>query len=380
MVQNPYYNNSARTVYANDYATGSMRTWLNDDFYNTAFTSTEQSGIATTSLDNSAWPGYSQYNSASTNDKLFLLSYSDSLNTAYGFSSSISNYDTARRAQGSDYAKCQGLYTHSSAGEYYGHSLWWLRSPGIYSNLASYVYDDGYVSNLSNVYHTDIGVRPAFKISNLSSLIFTSSKSKSETAASVGTKSARAVLTASGSSSGKSYVTCNGATAGSRYTLIVTTGTLDGLTPSSLLYIGQQTAAGTSLCFGFTPRTSEAANAYITGSFSGGTYSEADTVMPTATISPAPAELNYKSSATLTAALDTSVVSIAAVKWSSDNANVATVDENGKVYAAGRGSAVITAEVTTDDGAVYTAESTVTVKYSFFQWILVILLFGWIWY
>ena len=183
---NPYYNNSAKTVYANDYATSSMRTWLNGLFLQTAFTGAQQSDITTTALDNSAVPGYSQYNSASTNDKLFLLSYSDSINTAYGFSSSTSTYDTARRAQGSDYAKCQGLYVYSSQNEYYGNSNWFLRSPGYDSRRASRVRDYGDVYSDYLVDGTDVGVRPAFKISNLSSLIFTSSEAVAVTGVSLG--------------------------------------------------------------------------------------------------------------------------------------------------------------------------------------------------
>ena len=166
----PYYNSSACTAYANDYATSSMRTWLNDDFYNTAFTSTEQSDVKTTALDNSAYPGYSQYNSASTNDKLFLLSYSESTNTAYGFSSSTASSAT-RYAQGSDYAKCQGLYVYSSPGSGYDkNSDWFLRSPGGYSNRVSNVGSSGHVSSRDIVDNTSIGVRPAFKFSSLSSL------------------------------------------------------------------------------------------------------------------------------------------------------------------------------------------------------------------
>ena len=63
--------------------------------------------------------------------------------------------------------------------------------------------------------------------------------------------------------------------------------------------------------------------------------------------------------------------------WTSSNTKVATVDENGNVYAAGTGSATIT--VTSADGKV---NETVDVKvsYTVLQWIIVIVLFGWIWY
>ncbi|NLB81260.1 MAG: hypothetical protein GX800_06565 [Clostridiaceae bacterium] len=174
-----YYNNPACTVYANDYATSSMRTWLNGPFLQTAFTSSEQSVVKTTALDNSAYPGYPQYNSASTNDKLFLLSYSESTNAAYGFSAD--NWDDdhpARYAQGIDYAKSQGLWVNNSPGsDYDKNSEWFLRSPGGYYCNVSNVYYDGNVYFNYLVYNTHFGVRPAFKISNPASLKSASSGS-----------------------------------------------------------------------------------------------------------------------------------------------------------------------------------------------------------
>lgn len=68
------------------------------------------------------------------------------------------------------------------------------------------------------------------------------------------------------------------------------------------------------------------------------------------------------------------------VKYSSSNTKVATVDENGKVYAAKKGSATITCTVTDSNGNTVQDTCKVTVKYSFGQWLIKILLFGWIWY
>ena len=65
------------------------------------------------------------------------------------------------------------------------------------------------------------------------------------------------------------------------------------------------------------------------------------------------------------------------IVWESSNEKVATVDEEGAVYAAGVGTATITAK--TPDGSV-SATCKVTVSYSVIQWIIVYLLFGWIWY
>lgn len=68
------YQNTSCITYANDYAESSIREWLNDDFYNTAFTSSEKAEIKTTTCDNSSYSD-SQYDSATTYDKIFLLSY-----------------------------------------------------------------------------------------------------------------------------------------------------------------------------------------------------------------------------------------------------------------------------------------------------------------
>lgn len=78
-------------------------------------------------------------------------------------------------------------------------------------------------------------------------------------------------------------------------------------------------------------------------------------------------EVNYGAKFTLKASED-------GCKWSSSNKKVATVDSKGNVKAVGRGSAVITATV----GDV-SVDCKVTVKFTFGQWLLYIICFGWIW-
>ena len=67
----------------------------------------------------------------------------------------------------------------------------------------------------------------------------------------------------------------------------------------------------------------------------------------------------------------------AEIIWESSDPSVATVDEEGAVYAVAPGTATITAK--TADGEL-TATCEVTVKYSLLQWIIIYILFGWIWY
>ena len=91
-------------------------------------------------------------------------------------------------------------------------------------------------------------------------------------------------------------------------------------------------------------------------------------------------KLNYKKSTTLKPTIKADEGAKYTVKYSSLNTKVATVDENGKVYAAKKGSATITCTVTDSNGNTVQDTCKVTVKYSFGQWLIKILLFGWIWY
>lgn len=160
------WNDSMHTYYANDYATSSIIKWLNSDFYNTAFTQAQKSNILTAELDNKAYSdSYSAFNSKTTYDKVFLLSWNEVQNTAYGFRSGVSS-SAYREVKGTDYAKCQGLWVKTSN----GCSPWRLRSAGNYSDYACDVGYDGDLNNDFSIEGTNHGVRPALKISNLSSL------------------------------------------------------------------------------------------------------------------------------------------------------------------------------------------------------------------
>ena len=94
-------------------------------------------------------------------------------------------------------------------------------------------------------------------------------------------------------------------------------------------------------------------------------------------ISPAPLDLKYREEAQCTAEVMPEDAEGYTLVWSSSDEKVASVDQNGRVRAVGRGAAVITCA--TQDGY---ACSTFTVKvdYSFWQWLIKIVLFGWIWY
>ena len=87
--------------------------------------------------------------------------------------------------------------------------------------------------------------------------------------------------------------------------------------------------------------------------------------------------LHYKEDAVLTVTLTPENTDNPGVVWSSSDDTIASVDQQGRVTALKRGSAVITCS--SQDGFA-TASCPVTVDYSLPQWLIEILLFGWIWY
>ena len=174
-----YFNDSSYTNYANDYETSSIRKWLNNDFYNTAFTDSEKKEINTTTLNNDGWytsggtTGYEKLDSNSTNDKIFLLSYNEVRNSNFGFNSNDSANDTARRAQGSDYAQSQGLYVEWFSGDTFNNvSDWLLRSPGCYSSICCIVDGGGLLpaGHFNLVCECFLGVRPALRFNRISDI------------------------------------------------------------------------------------------------------------------------------------------------------------------------------------------------------------------
>ena len=140
----------------------SLREWLNEDFYTAAFSKNEKAKIILYTHRNDT--GYSGGGRVgpNTTDNLWVLSYFEAKNSFYGFNYDESNQDEARRAQGTDYARSQGLFVS----DYNSCSYWWLRSPGMYLIDASCVSDLGnydYVARDRTF--TCYGVRPAFKLS-----------------------------------------------------------------------------------------------------------------------------------------------------------------------------------------------------------------------
>ena len=148
----------------------SLRTWLNGEFINRAFSDEEKEKINITEIVNQDNPDYGTEGGNNTSDKIFLLSLSEVSEQQdgekYGF------LDDRMRA-------CENS-TFSEA-----FSWWWLRSPGYYSSSAAGVRKDGWVyGSGDDVSNYDDGVRPALHLNLSSSNLF----SYAGTVSSAGTK------------------------------------------------------------------------------------------------------------------------------------------------------------------------------------------------
>ncbi len=121
-----------------------LRSWLNKEFYGTAFSSSEQAAIVAQDVVNEDNPDYNTEGGNDTRDKVYLLSIGEVTNPEYGFCEDYSTYSASRRVQASDYAHARGASTDS--GSYEGNSWWWLRSPGCNACSAADVFRSGYVN------------------------------------------------------------------------------------------------------------------------------------------------------------------------------------------------------------------------------------------
>ena len=143
-----------------------LRQWLNNEFYNAAFTSAEQGTIIAQTVVNGIGCelGYPPKEN-NTLDKVYLPSGADVCNLFYGFSAAEvdrigDEYNSERVGIATAYAKQRGVGELSN-----GNSVWWLRETG-YCNAAGCIDDMGMVRATAVIYH--FGVRPAMHI-NLNS-------------------------------------------------------------------------------------------------------------------------------------------------------------------------------------------------------------------
>jgi len=166
-------NGAPNGTYANNYKYSNVRTWLNETFYKTAFTSLQQEIVLAAEVDNSVdstssyednWNNRSdRYVCENTTDKVSLLSVYEVTNVEYGFAHYLTS-DTARRMLTSDYSRAMGAYM-SVFSEDYGSGWWWTRSPyESDSRQSCLIESDGLALFTYDVSFSGIGVVPTLRI------------------------------------------------------------------------------------------------------------------------------------------------------------------------------------------------------------------------
>ncbi len=140
-----------------------LRTWLNSDFMNAAFSGEEQSRILAAEVDNSDSQGldWTEYGGTATTggnntlDRLFLLSYAEAnryLNVTWENGSNKKSLCIPTA-----YAIARGAWTRD------GNGWWWLRSPGYFQGSVAVVDHNGPIRTGGSDRASGM-VRPALRV------------------------------------------------------------------------------------------------------------------------------------------------------------------------------------------------------------------------
>ncbi len=165
----PYHNTYTDVTWE----TCSLRSWLNNEFINSAFLKNEQSAIpsVTVKAEGSIRPrtdGTKVNGGNDTTDKVFILSFSE-VSGKYGFRTvdDLDAYDDHDEAKKCDMTSYTNAFTTSSTEEK-EDCYWWIRNPGDYSYQAVISGENGRVLGYGNgVNSSQPAVRPALYL-NLS--------------------------------------------------------------------------------------------------------------------------------------------------------------------------------------------------------------------
>lgn len=382
-----YWGDSNKKHYASNWEYSSLREWLNNEFYNTAFSKVQQDRIKELTRENKSTYG-NKYDSNPTLDKITLLSYDEASNASYGFSSANS-YDTARYRKGTDYAKCQGLYVYNNSGSSYnGNSWWWLRSPDSSNGAAGVVSDGCANGSIYGVDDTGEGVVPALNLT----LSTACDAHDYKAVVTEPTCTEQGYTTYTCTKCNDSYVdnytnalghdfgewklttpaTCTESGVETRYcSRCNVTQTRDVDKSAHIFGEWKITTAPTTISDGVKTRYCKNCDA-----------SETESVGKLKSISVKlnNIETNYKKSGQLEPKITNPDNVGYKIEYKSSDPKCVSVDADGNYFAVKTGSAKITCTVTDEYGKVTTAECKVNVKYSVVQWIIMIVLFGWIWY
>ncbi len=148
----------------NVWGVSNVRGWLNDAFYNSAFSASDKGHIV---KNTTRYFGTNEYNTkddytvttggSTTEDDVWLISYYEAGNTYYGTNAYLNK--KGRAATPTDFAVVNKAYINKNRCGYY-----WLRAAGNFDSHACYVIIDGDL-DYSYVNGISFGVRPALLLS-----------------------------------------------------------------------------------------------------------------------------------------------------------------------------------------------------------------------
>lgn len=156
-----------------------LRSWLNKEFFNTAFSASDKKRIVTAHNENP--DSYELYSTSShksgakggnaTDDKVFLLSWTEARDyldaKLFDGANTISNYNSKLSCKPTAFAKAQGVRTYNpvySPSDAVDCCYWFLRSPGKVQDNVIFVQADGTIMNYTYENPGANGVRPAILI------------------------------------------------------------------------------------------------------------------------------------------------------------------------------------------------------------------------
>ncbi len=138
-----------------------LRTWLNEEFYNAAFSDAEKNKIIKVRLKNPDNDGYI-VSAGATEEYVSLMSVNE-VKRYFGEDDSV--YENPRLATcATKYAVAKGIGVNEYGGVGEGNSAWDLRSNGYHEGYVAWVSDSGVIYNGGHAQAQGTGIRPMIKI------------------------------------------------------------------------------------------------------------------------------------------------------------------------------------------------------------------------
>lgn len=147
--------------------TCTLRKWLNETFYNNAFSTAEQAAIKTTTVLHDNDPYRGTHGGKDTQDKVYLPSLKEVVTAEYGFDTTATSESNTRHASTTEYvAATKKVIVSNPAAPF----SWWTRTPGRNLRYARVIEEGAAGDSLNQggfVCYAGKGVRPVLHI-NLS--------------------------------------------------------------------------------------------------------------------------------------------------------------------------------------------------------------------